>query len=571
MIKGLQYFLKANIFVLFIYFVSSVIFTYPLILNLGTLLPGQPNDAFVYLWNIYNFWNQISNQSSVFYTQNVMYPIGANFFFHTYAPLISIIALPFLNNLSLFMGLAVIVAVLMSSFTCFLLIKYITKNNIAAFVGGLIYGISPIVHSFIISQHYYFLFSAPFYPLGIMLLTKYFTERKNKYLFFSMSLFWPVLAIDYYSAVLYALLISIFFIINLKINIHNLLITFYSILLIIVTPFILIYFSNPYFKEFVNFKQNLNTSSSCNTNLAGFITPSIDNPIIGMGDNNINLDTPSYFLGWGIFLLFIISSIKNHKIKYVKSILFIFVTFLLLSLGTKINFGEKTILEGIYTPFYYFLKIPILGSIDCPIRFPIILQLCLSILISFFIAKSKNIKRASAAILLIMLIEYISINKDFSSTEVPDVYYQIKNQQNQRTLLEIPSGITESKGAFGYDWSIQALHSKQMYWQSIHHKPRFGVYMSRLTPDKYSFYRTESILSEIFNFMSAGGEKPKNNFNKTDIEGFIKKYNLGYIVLSPNARQKDFEEFIDDQFKSFIIEKKVIEGYIYYILSDIHS
>lgn len=548
-----------------LYFIASIIFTYPLILRLGNFLPGQPNDAYVYLWNIWNFWHQILSGNNPFFTNFVMYPIGANLFFHTYAPLISTIAFPFLKYLSLFMGISIIIAILLSSLSAYLLGYKLTHNKTASFVGGLFYGLSPIMHSFMQSQHYYFLFSSVFYPLGIYLLLIFFNSKKIKYLYGVICLFWLVLLTDYYSAVLYSLLVSIFFILNEELNIQKSIKYFKVGLISLIIPFILFYSFGKDFRQFINYKQQVNSSSSCNTNILGFVTPNIVNPIIGM-PQNINLDTPSYFLGWGILIIAIVSAIKYRKNKYINSFTILFILFFLLSLGTNIKLGNKILFEGPTTLFYYFLKIPILSAIDCPIRFPIILQLCISVSIAFFVANHKKLTKITIALFLLLIIEYGVTNKDFSSTQLPTVYKYLSNQSDYKTVLEIPSGISESKSAFGYDWSIQALHSQQMYWQTFYQKPRVGVYMSRLTRDKYEFFKSEPIISDIFNFSSANGERPKNNIDDQKIYEFIKKFNLGYIILSPNPRQINFKEFVESEFKNYIIEKKEIEGFIYYKL-----
>lgn len=560
------------------YIVAAIVSTYPLILNLGSFLPGQPNDAFVYMWNIWNFWNQISLDGNPFQTVNVMYPIGANLFFHTYAPLISVIGFPFVNNLPLFLGVLIITSVFLCGLSSYLLLYKITGNKIASFVGGLCYLMSPVLNSFIESQHYYFLFSSIFYPVGIYNIIKYKESENKKYLFYVAILFWLVISIDYYSTVLFSMLVFIFFILSVKIKFKNIF-SYLSIFLVsIIIPFVLLFKFEENFKEFVNHKQQTNTSSSCNANLAGFVIPSENNFTLGKlsnyinvkNDISVNLDTPSYFVGWGILVLSLVVVLKKRKTKYVGNVAIIFFVFLLLSLGTNIKFGNYLILDGIFTPFYYFLKIPIIRLIDCPIRFPIILSLCISILIAVLISGHKRIKTAAVVILILLVVEYGIKNVNYSSTEVPKVYKLIKLENNNKTVLEMPSGITESKSAFGYDWSIQALHSKQMYWQTIHNKPRVGIYMSRLTSDKYNYFRNEDVISQIFTYTSARGLKPEKQIEQERILAFIQKFNLGYIVLSPNNRQVEFSDFIDENFKEFITSKEEIEGFIYYKVSDNH-
>lgn len=561
------------------YLLSAILSTYPLILKLGHFLPGQPGDAYSYIWNIWIFYYQLLNAQNPFYTYMVMFPIGANLYFNTYAPLISILGLLFHNNLSLYLGTLIIISISISSFFMYLLSFKITKNKIASFVGGLIYGMSPIIQSFIQSQHYYFLFASPFFPLGVLFLINFFEKRRLKFLYQTLGLFWVILLIDYYSSVLYALLILLFIGINEKEKIKNvskyITIGFISI----IVPFIMLFTFDKNFKEFTNFNQEFNTSNSCNTNLFDFIIPSKDNVILkdlslkirDVSKTEINYDTPSYYLGWGILVLAILSAIINRKSKFVISFVIIFIFFLIISLGTNIKVGDITILSGKITPFYYFIQVPILGLLDCTIRFPIIMQICIAALISIYISNNKNFMKAACAIIFLVLVEYGVKNVDFSSTSVPSVYLKLATEKNDKTVLELPSGVTESIGAFGYDWSIQALHSKQMYWQTAYQKPRIGVYISRLTPDKYLFFREEPVISEIFNYTSLGGSKPESDIPETKIERFINKFNLGYIILSPNVRQNEFAEFIEIEFSNHIKDKSIIEGFVLYRLLESHS
>jgi hypothetical protein len=550
--------------ILILYFVISVIFTYPLILKLGNFLPGTPNDAYVYLWNIGNFWHQIFEGRNLFFTTEVMYPIGANLFFHTYAPLVSAFALPFLNNLSLYMGLLILFSLTLSAFTAYLFIVEITQNKMAALTAGLIYAFSPIVGSFIESQHYYFLFSSFAYPLGLYFIYQYFKLIEIKYLYFVTILFWIVLGIDYYSAVLFSLLVLVYFALNINVKTFEIKKYLLVFILTILTPFIILFSFEKNFNEFVIHKQVVNSSSTCNTNIEGFITPNINNPFFSMVDQKVNLDTPSYFLGWGILVIAIISIIKNWKIKLIKDVTFIGLFFLLLSFGTNVKYFDSILAEGKYTLFYYFLKLPILGAIDCPIRFPIVIQLCIAILVAFFVASHKKVFRVFIAVFALLIIEYGTTNINFSSTKIPTVYEHLTKQDSSKTLLEIPSGLTESKGAFGYDWSMQALNSRQMYWQTFHKKPKVGIYMSRITNEKYDYFKNETVISDIFNYSSLGGVKPTIDITNDKIKNFIKIFNLGYIIFSPNPRQDEFTNYIDSEFREHIINRQNFEGFIYY-------
>jgi len=567
------------IYVVVGYVLTAIFSTFPLITKLGNYLPGQPGDAYSYIWNVWIFKYQLLNGNNLFSTDIVMAPIGANLYFNTYAPLVSIFGLLFKNNFTLYLGILIILSVFMASFFMYLLSYKITGNKMASFIGGFIYGISPIIHSFIQSQHYYFLFASPFFPLGILFVINFLNTKKIRYLYLSIGLFWLVLLIDYYSAVLYSLLILIFIGLSENSKARNIHKYIVAGLVTIVLPFLLLFNFDKNFNQFTNFKQESNPSSSCNTNLADFLIPNknsiflseMSNRMRGFSKTEINYDTPSYYLGWGVLIIAVTSIITNHKNKFVKTFTVIFIFFLVISLGTNIKIGDTTLLSGKATPFYYFTQIPVLSMLGCTIRFPIIMQLCISAIVAIYVSRHKNIVRVFVAILILTVFEYGAKNIEYSPTKVPAVYSKIALDDNKKTVLEMPSGITESIGAFGYDWSIQALHSQQMYWQTSYQKPRVGAYISRLTPDKYYFYRTEPVISDIFKFTSLNGTMPESDIPDDEIKNFLIKFNLGYIVLSPNSRQDEFSEFVEQEFLGYIKDRHFIDGFILYILFDIHS
>jgi len=174
----------------------------------------------------------------------------------------------------------------------------------------------------------------------------------------------------------------------------------------------------------------------------------------------------------------------------------------------------------------------------------------------------------SRVILGVMLIlfcfEYGTWNMQVWRVFVPSIYKQLAKSPDNYTILELPSGITESKGSFGYDGSIWALHSKQMYWQTIHKRPRLGGYISRVPSGIYEFYKKEPIISDLFEMTSFNGAWSNRSYSKEETLRFLDRFNIGYIVLSPNKRQGEFVSVIEKLFGDYIISEEGREGYILY-------
>lgn len=580
------------LYVLLLYIAISILFTYPLILNLTEAIPGWEGDGFLYLWNIYSFWDRVFKFQNPFFTVNVFYPLGANLALHTYGVLPSLFGIFFLNNLVLYMNILVILSLAISAFACFLLVKDLTRDLTISVISGLIYGFSPIMVSYILSQHYYFAMAAPYLPLGLLMLFKFFETARTKYLAFIILFFWLSFFTDYYMTILYILIlttVSLIFLILYYFNdknkfpeifrylrIFNCILIFISTVALPLILFFVLVFPMDEFKDKA-FSSNNWYPFYCSANLANFIIPSDVNPILKKISESMrsslgldrNYDTPSYFLGWGLLILAMISFIRNFKNRYVLSVGVFGVVIFLLSVGPFIRFGKTELISQKLTAFYWFSKFPFLGLIDCPQRFPVAIQLSIAVLIGLLIC-SIVIRRYKVIVialtLFLFIFEFLSWNIDISNVQIPLIYRQLGTEKDNYTVLEIPSGISESKGGFGNDGFIRYLHTKQLFWQTVHKKPRVGGYLSRVPEGTFNYFKTKSIISDLFNMVTSQYVVIKEDYSDQEVKEFLRTFNLGYIVLSPNPRREEFSVVIEKLLKNHISDKRDYEGFILYKL-----
>lgn len=579
------------ILICLVYFTVSLIFTYPLVFHMNSGMIGEyPGDSLNYIWNIFTFWNEIKMGNNPFFTKMIFYPIGANLTFHTYAPLVSIVALPFLKNLLFFINILVIASLATAAMGMFLLAKFLVKNSLIAFFCGLIYGFSPIMTSFIVSQHYYFAFAATYLPLGLLSLLKFFQTQSKKYFIFAAIIFWMCFLTDYYTTILYILISIIFsaFFLYREKAIHKKQLFWISkaIILMVLIPIIILFTTLFKQEEFLGKVSSVNSNLAyyCNTNLAGFIIPSRLSPHVANFADNIRLnlgidknydilsyfDTPSYYLGISIFSLAIISFIKLRKNPYVLAFGIFGIVILLLSLGKVIRFGFIEILAGPETPFYWFSQLPFLGLIDCPIRFPIAAQLSiaalLGLLASQLIDRKILFKILFIIIIVLFILEYGVTNMKMYNIYTPNVYQKVATLKDDKSLLELPSGIAESKGAFGYDWSISGLHYQQLYWQTLHKKVRVGGYTSRVSQDVFNYFKRQPVIVDIFTMTNLGGKWPGRKFSEKEVKDFLNQFNIGFIIIAPNDRQHEFRKVTEDLLISTEYEFFEDQNYLLYHL-----
>ncbi len=135
-----------------VYLVLSVVVFEPLMGNITTYAPGTGGDTYQNLWDIW--WVNyalFTLHTSIYHTNMVYVPIGANLAYQTMAPLASLLSLPFqLVSIPFAYNIMLLIGVALSGLCMYVLSDYVVKNGPASFVAGLIFTFS----SFHIAQAY---------------------------------------------------------------------------------------------------------------------------------------------------------------------------------------------------------------------------------------------------------------------------------------------------------------------------------------------------------------------------------------------------------------------------------
>ncbi len=133
------------------YLLLTLIFTWPLVLNLTTAIPGDSFDG----WQ--NYWNQwwlaqalVDRLVSPLYTDILYAPTGVTLYFHTLNPLNGLITLPiqWVSGLILAYNAVVFISWVLAGYGMFLLARWVLGVRSpaavwAAWLAGLVYTLSP--------------------------------------------------------------------------------------------------------------------------------------------------------------------------------------------------------------------------------------------------------------------------------------------------------------------------------------------------------------------------------------------------------------------------------------------
>jgi hypothetical protein len=117
----------------------------------GSLLPrsvlfGYPGDNYQHAWFLWHFARAVSHAENPFYTNLIYYPNKVNLAWSTTDPLAGTLALPMsLSGPALAYNTALILQLALAAFFARLLCLRICRNEVAALVGGVVFGFSPFL------------------------------------------------------------------------------------------------------------------------------------------------------------------------------------------------------------------------------------------------------------------------------------------------------------------------------------------------------------------------------------------------------------------------------------------
>ncbi|MEM0201972.1 MAG: hypothetical protein QXR73_02250 [Candidatus Micrarchaeaceae archaeon] len=142
---------REYIFAAIVYLIIAFVVAAPITTNITTTAPGIGGDTYQNLWDIWWVVHAVTHLHTIWNTNALFYPIGANLIFQTMSPLGALvtapfqaISIPFAYNVMLLLGYVI------SGICMYVLAKYVTHNAYASFIAGLVFTFS----AFHVAQSY---------------------------------------------------------------------------------------------------------------------------------------------------------------------------------------------------------------------------------------------------------------------------------------------------------------------------------------------------------------------------------------------------------------------------------
>jgi len=560
-----------SILILFIiYSVIFLIFTYPLLFNFGnSLLTSNRHNADTpqFLWNTYHFAYKLEIFENPFYTNLQFYPNGVALWMNANVPIFGMLAFLIKNNF-LAMNIIVFLNFISGSIGSYFLAKKFNAPHYIALFIGFVYSFAP--HKMArIEEHYNLILNGAI-PFVILLTTsmlyvkedRLITKFQLKKILILLSLFFILIISDYfcfYSSVVWIILYctSIFaYLYFKKCSKLKIVVILFTVLLTghLITRCLQLlsiddkgglWWSNDLLLLFIPSYKSL------------LYTADVSNIATHLGHMHAYGMDDVMFLGFGLTILFVTSLILFIKSPKNSSVtIFLFVTILLMSLCFPvIKINGKSLF---YSPTSWNHFLLFVNNFRVPGRFISLLLLTGTTALLPLLSQHLTVKYRYFILLImfITIVEYVPIkNHLISTSDIPLIYSKIPF--DNKTILNIPLGIIDGNEAIG------EFDSKELLYQTQHKHPIIGGYTSRVPVEIKDAFKDDPIC------MSLCGDSTYNqlkNIKSDQIKIFLKKYNIGYIVVSKKIESN--YPTISNIFAPFVSKKNETDLHILYQISN---
>lgn len=532
----------------------TLILTYPLIFKIGTHVMGSGGDARMmqnFLW----WFDKAIFELGVnpLYSDYLNYPIGIDIYLGTF---IGLVLAPITHVFGVIASynIYVLSTFILSGFGTYLLVKYLTNNTTASFIAGIIYAFSPF--HFAHAMGHLHIMSIQWIPFYILFLMKMIKD-KNRLDTCLCAIFFSLTALSSWTFGIYLAIFSLLYVLYIIYTDRSIVIsydflkkimTFSFISILLCTPFAMVLIRNMLMNplmykplpEFINYSADFLSFfiPSPYQTISGGVYDSHTGYIYSRFTGNRVEQTTYLRYTVLVLALYAIWKIKEKKIKFFALSAIIF---FVLSLGPILHIYGQYQFTGynitFTLPYLILYYLPITSMARAPARCTIMVILMLSILVGYAIPTiTKNVKNTNRkqfifiAIIVIILIESMCFPVRLTEMNVPDFYYQLRNDKNDYAIMEIPLSISES-GVRYY------IHSYAFY-QTVHGKKLLGPVGSREYISFKNFMEKTPVLRQLVKFDAIHEEDILHQNESKITNSILNYYDVKYVIIHYNLIKK---------------------------------
>lgn len=202
-----------------------------------------------------------------------------------------------------------------------------------------------------------------------------------------------------------------------------------------------------------------------------------------------------------------------------------------LSLGPFVHVaGVNTYIP---TPWTLLRYVPVIGDARAPSRFAVVTAMGCAILFAQALGewrartpsrRRRRLLLAAAAVL--MAVELVPSPRTLYSARIPSIYSIVAADKRPVGLLELPFGVRDGLSSNGN------FTAATQFFQTFHHKPVFGGYLSRISDARKLRYRNRDVLGALM-ALSEDRELTPAQYERArrGAARFLTTSSLGYVVI----------------------------------------
>lgn len=529
------------------YVLLTLLLTWPLVTQFTTAVPGVPGDTNVFLWNAWWVDHALTRAgTNPFHTDYIFHPQGVSLVFHSLTFLNSLVSIPLRRLFGPIAAhnLIVVAGFVLSGCGAYLLIRHLTRHEIASFIGGIVFAFCPYTfahlraHVNLVSTQW-----IPFYVLCLLRMIEGPPRTRIRY-GFAAGLFLLFTAYtDYYylyylciftaAYLAYVLLTDGRRIVNrsfLKASLTGAL-TFLAGL----APLLVLAVRELASGDHMTVPPHTGFAAYV-ADVLGFVTPSVFHPVfkgyawVISRHFRGNPEEWTVFLGYTVIVLSVVAVVRlRRRSTAVRFWMWLGLAFLFLSLGP---YPRVCGVKIVPLPTYFLKRIPILQNFRVCSRFSIMTMLSCAVLTGFGLTHllggiSRRWKRGLLAGVLLTLIvfEYLAVPFPMLDAGYPRVYDRIAADPEECVLLEVPLGWGGGLKSFGI------VNMRGLYFQTVHRKKLFSGVVSRFPDSRIEYFRSLPFLSTVLELQQ--GQTPAIDLEeeRSLAAEAVERYHIRYVVI----------------------------------------
>lgn len=492
---------RLSILVFSSYALLSLIFTYPLVVNLTTHVPGEvEGDVPVYIWNLWWMKHSLLEWHSPLFSDFVFAPYGVSLAFHAFVFLKAFIAVPLQALMSAWMAynLLILFTFAMAGYAMFLLARHLTGDEGAAWVAGLVYAFSPYMLTRSLGHLNYL--SGEWMPLYILCLMR-LVETPQRRWALAGSVFLLLTAYCEYYYLIYLTIFTggylgwIFWCDRGKLLRVDFLRHFALMGILVLCGFAPILWILLGTAQSDYLYGGWGATAKLGADLLAFITPPPGSLLYGDVGADLygvfsggNVVEGTVFSGFLVLGLTAFCVIRLRHIENIKFWLWSTFTFFLFSLGPLLHIGGDFVFAlgpvrfALPLPYIILRYIPLIKGARVPARFDIMVALGLAVLVGFALwhlrSRWRRADSWTLCVALLVCLEYGRSPYPTAKVEVPSAYEDIALDERDVVVLDVPLGWRTGWGDTG-----RSLDRQQLY-QIEHGKRLIGGFASRIPEEQ---------------------------------------------------------------------------------------